>query len=264
MKRLTIALAALSMTVAAQAQKTFRPQYDTARTEAFGPGETLTYSVKYGFIKGGEGTFSVRDTIIDGRKVNHIVCGGRTTGVADMVYRVRDSYEGYMDAATQLPVMCKRNIAEGRYRYNDQVVYDHQEGRMSKTVRRRNKPVENKTEEMPDKIMDIVAAFYHARNNAFDDRLTPGDTIFYETFFSNEIFPLNIRYKGKEMVKTVLGPRMCYKFAPVTEKGRSFEGDDNMHLWITADANRVPVKIKFDMKVGSFVFELTKAEGLKH
>ena len=57
---------------------------------------------------------------------------------------------------------------------------------------------------------------------------------------------------------------MCDKFAPVTEKGRSFEGDDNMHLWITADANRVPVKIKFDMKVGSFVFELTKAEGLKH
>ncbi|MBQ2321847.1 MAG: DUF3108 domain-containing protein [Bacteroidales bacterium] len=264
MKRLSIALAALAFALAAQAQKTHRPQYDAACAEAFGPGEKLTYVVKYGFIKGGEGTFSVRDTVVDGRHVNHIVCGGQTTGLADVVYRVRDSYESYMDPETQLPVMSKRNIAEGRYRYNDKVVYDRQEGKLSKTVKRRDKPEEKKTEEMPDRLMDIVAAFYHARNNAFDDRLAPGDTIYYQTFFSNEIFPLNIRYKGKETIKTALGPRLCYKFAPVTEAGRSFEGDDDMHLWITADSNRIPVKIKFDMKVGSFVFELTKAEGLKH
>lgn len=264
MKRISFTLAALALATAATAQKTYRPQYDSTRHEAFGPGERLSFSVKYGFIKGGESQFTVRDTIIDGRHVNHVTCGGRTTGLADLVYRVRDSYESYMDAATQLPVMSKRNIAEGRYRYNDKVVYDHKSGKMEKTIRRRNKPVEHKKEAMPDRIVDIVAAFYHARNNAFDSRLEPGDTIHYETFFSNEIFPLVIRYNGIETINTVMGPKPCYKFTPLTEVGRSFESNDDMHLWVTADANRVPVKIKFDMKVGSFVFELTKAEGLKH
>lgn len=265
MKRLAIVLAALTVSVAATSQKTYCPQYDSVRHESFGPGEKLTYSVKYGFIKGGEGYFVVRDTVIGGRHTHHVTCGGQTTGLADFVYSVRDSYESYMDVKTQLPVMSKRNISEGRYRYNDKVVYDREAGKMDKTIKRRNKPVERKREEMKNnKLVDIVAAFYHARNNAFDGRLTPGDTIHYETFFSDEIFPLNIKYNGIETINTVMGPRVCYKFSPITEVGRSFDGDDDMHLWITADANRVPVKIKFDMKVGSFVFELTKAEGLKY
>lgn len=264
MKRISIALAVLALATAATAQKTYRPQYDSIRHEAFGPGEKLTYSVKYGFIKGGESQFTVRDTIIDGKHTNHVTCGGRTTGLADIVYRVRDSYESYMDATTQLPVMSKRNIAEGRYRYYDKVVYNRETGKMEKTIRSRNKPVKHEKQEMPESLVDIVAAFYHARNNAFDGRLVPGDTIHYETFFSNEIFPLVIRYNGIETINTVMGPKACYKFTPITEVGRSFESNDDMHLWVTADANRVPVKIKFDMKVGSFVFELTKAEGLKH
>lgn len=265
MSRSVTLLAALAATFApVGAQTTHRPQYSGVVSEAFGPGEDLTYTVRYGFIKGGEGRFSVRDTVIDGRHVNHVVCGGRTTGVADVFYKVRDSYESYMDRQTQLPLMSKRNIREGRYKYCDKVVYDRHNGQMLKVVKRRDKPEETSRVAMPDRLVDIVGAFYHARNNAFDSRLTPGDTVFYQTFFSDEIYPLNIRYDGIETLNTVMGEKRCYKFTPVTEVGRSFKNKDDMHLWITADANRLPVKIQFDMTVGSFVCELTKATGLRH
>ncbi len=245
-------------------QKTHKPQYVAPVTNAFGPGEKLTYTVRYGFVKGGEGYFTVVDTVIDGRHTNHVTVAGRTTGVADFFYEVRDSYETFLDRESQLPVLSKRNIKEGRYRYNDVVSYDRANNLMNKWVKKRNNPVETKVQEAPEKIMDIVGAFYHARNNAFDSRLMVGDTIYYKTFFSNEVFDLNIRYDGTETLKTPLGTKVCYKFTPVTEVGRSFKSSEDMHLWITADANRVPVRIKFDMTVGSFTIDLIKAEGLRN
>ncbi len=249
---------------AAVSHKTHKPQYVSPVCNAFGPGEKLTYTVRYGFVKGGEGCFSVVDTVIDGRHTNHVTVAGRTTGVADFFYEVRDSYETFLDRETQLPVLSKRNIKEGRYRYNDVVSYDRDNNLMNKWVKKRNNPVETKIQEAPERIMDIVGAFYHARNNAFDSRLMVGDTIYYKTFFSNEVFDLNIRYDGTENLKTPLGTKTCYKFTPVTEVGRSFKSSEDMHLWVTADANRVPVRIKFDMTVGSFTIDLIKAEGLKN
>lgn len=261
----SVAAAALAASVACMslAQRTHRPQYEVPVYNAFAPGEDLVYTVKYGFIKGGEGRFTVVDTVIDGLRVNHITVAGRTTGVADLFYEVRDSYESFLDAETQLPVLSKRNISEGRYRYNDVVSYDRQNNQLSKSVKRRNKPLEVKTQDAPRDIVDIIGAFYHARNNAFDSRLAVGDTVYYKTFFSNEVYDLNIRYDGLETLNTIFGPTACYKFTPVTEVGRSFKNKDDMHLWVTADSRRVPVRIKFDMKVGSFTVDLASAKGLK-
>lgn len=268
MKRLLHLAAAIALGAAAQtgleAQTTHKPQYREAGRPAFAPGEDLTYTVRYGFIRGGEGRFTVRDTTIGGRRANHIVCGGRTTGVADLVFRVRDSYESYMDPETHLPIISKRNISEGRYKYRDEVLYDRTSGTMEKSVASRGAAPVCSTDTMPAGLVDMVGAFYHARSNIFDERLVPGDTIFYETFFSDEIFPLHIRYDGPETIKTIFGRKRCMKFTPVTEVGRAFKSKDDMHLWVTADSNRLPVKISFDMPVGSFVCELTKASGLLH
>lgn len=265
MNKLTfpILLSLLAIAPAANAQRTHKPQYEEPVANSFSPGEELTYTVKYGFIKGGEGRFTVSDTIVGGRKVNHITVAGKTTGVADVFYKVRDSYESFLDVETQLPVMSKRNISENKYRYNDVVTYDREGGQLSKSVKKRDNPIEVKTQDAPDCIVDIIGAFYHARNNAFDSRLAKGDTIYYKTFFGNEEFDLNIRYDGKETLNTVLGSKVCYKFTPITEVGRSFKNKDDMHLWITADANRLPVRIKFDMTVGSFVVDLASAKGIK-
>ncbi|MCF0190948.1 MAG: DUF3108 domain-containing protein [Marinilabiliaceae bacterium] len=229
--------------------------------QAFKPGEDLTYTIKYGFIKGGEGRFSVRDTIVNGKRVNHVVVGGRTTGVPDAFFKVRDTYESFIDPLTQLPVMSVRNIREGKYRYYDVATYNHEVGSVS--VHKENRHgVRDTTEQVGPNMLDIVSAFYHARNNSFDETMSVGDTISYCTYFGGEVFPLQIKYSGKEMVKTKWGRVECYRFSPVTEVGRAFKGKDDMHLWISADDNRLPVKIEFEMLVGSFTCELTNYKGI--
>lgn len=239
----------------ADAQKLVTAERNTGHV-AYKDGESLIYTVKYGVLTGGKGYFSVNDTIINGIRTNHVVCKGVTSGLPDVFFKVRDVYESFIDPQTQLPVKAIRNISEGRYRYYDEIVYDHTANKVH--------TIKKGTETVPTQTLDIVSAFYHARNNTFDDNLDIGDTIMYTTYFAGEVFPLRIKYRGRECIKTKFGNIMCHKFSPITEVGRSFKTEDNMQVWITCDGNRLPIKIQFDMWAGSFVCELTSYKGLKY
>jgi hypothetical protein len=239
----------------AAAQKLVTAERNTGHV-AYADGESLTYTVRYGVLTGGKGYFSVNDTVINGKRTSHVVCMGVTSGLPDVFFKVRDVYESFIDPSTQLPVKAVRNISEGRYRYYDEIVYDHSQNKVH--------TIKKGTENVPTQTLDIVSAFYHARNNTFDDNLDIGDTIMYTTYFAGEVFPLRIKYRGRERVKTKFGNIMCHKFSPITEVGRAFKTEDDMQVWISCDDNRLPIKIQFDMWAGSFVCELTHFKGLKH
>ena len=137
-----------------------------------------------------------------------------------------------------------------------EIVYDHKKNKVH--------TITKGTEDVPMQTLDIVSAFYHARNNTFDDNLDVGDTIMYTTYFAGEVFPLRIKYRGRECVKTKFGNIMCHKFSPITEVGRAFKTEDDMQVWISCDGNRLPIRIQFDMWAGSFVCELTNYKGLMY
>ncbi len=223
---------------------------------AYRSGEKLTFSLSYSFISAGEAIMSVEDTVIDSKKVLHMVTEGRTVGLADVVYKVRDVYESYVDAETDMPVKAVRNIREGGYRYYNEVTYNRDSSTVY-SMRSGVKPV-------PKEMMDILSAFYYARNHYFNERMKIGDVISFQTYFSDKPFPLQIQYIGNEKIRTKFGKIDCYKFAPVTEVGRAFKSKEGMYMWITRDENRIPVKVKFELVVGAFVCNLESFSGLKY
>ncbi len=223
---------------------------------AYQAGEKLEYSLSYSFISAGSAIMSVEDTVINNKKILHLVTEGRTIGLADLIYKVRDVYESYVDPETDMPVKAIRNIKEGGYRYYNEVTYD----RDSSTVTSKRSGVKP----VPENIMDIISAFYYARNHYFNESMKVGDVISFDTYFSDKLFPLDIQYVGTEKVRTKFGKVECYKFIPVTEVGRAFKSNEGMFMWITKDENRIPVKVKFELVVGSFVCNLENFQGLKH
>jgi hypothetical protein len=226
------------------------------QNRSYGAGENLVYSLDYGFITGGKGILSVKDTLMNGQTVLHIVARGETVGMADALFRIRDRYESFIDPSSDLPVKSIRNIREGRYKYYDEVLYNHDSSYVI-SKKAGVKPV-------PSKIQDILSAFYYARNFKFNENLKQGEIIEIMTYFSNELFPLRIRYRGIETIKTKFGRIECYKFSPVTEVGRAFKTEDDMQVWISRDNNRIPVKISFNLAVGSFTCNLDHYKKLKH
>lgn len=225
--------------------------------QVFSAGEKLNYNIRYGFFIGGKASLSVSNGKINNKDILHMKVVGKSAGVLSAVYNIKDVYESFVDPETDLPVKAIRNIREGRYRrYN--VAFFNRDSNTVYSSRKRN------IVKVKPNSLDILSAFYYARKHHFNDNMQINDTIVMETFFSEEPFKLSIIYKGMETIRTKFGKVKCYRFFPIVERGRVFREDDDLSIWITADKNKIPIKIKFDIIIGSLVCELESFGGLSN
>jgi hypothetical protein len=223
-------------------------------------GEKITYSIQYGILSAGTATLELNSEIFNGQEVWHSKLLAKTTGVADAFFKVLDIYESYIDPLTELPVKSVRNVREGRYRKYNEVLFDHRTRADSAIL----------TSDLtgihiaPPGIHDIISCFYYFRNHILpvDTNLKAGGLITITTWFTDELYPIILRYVGTDEIKTKAGKIMCYKFNPVTETGRLFKTEEDVSFWFSADKNFIPVKIRFDIFVGAFSVEMQNYEGL--
>lgn len=226
------------------------------------PGEAIYYTVHYGPISAGEASLVLKESKYRGTTTWHSKLTGRTTGMADAIFKVLDIYESHIDPVSELPVFTIRNIREGRYRKYNEVIFDHNTRKDSTILISdlTGKHVAQKG------ILDILSCFYYFRDNIlpYKKNMKEGDMITLVTWFTDELYPVRLKYVKTEEVKTKLGKIMCHKFNPVTEKGRLFKTEEDVSFWFTADKNYLPIKIRFDIFVGAFTVEMTNYEGLAY
>jgi hypothetical protein len=230
------------------------------QTVSYKTGEKINYTIHYGVITGGVASLELNSEILEGKEIWHSKLIARTTGVADAVYRVLDVYESYIDPANELPVKSVRNIREGRYKKYNVVLFDHKTRADSAILTSDLTGIHIVQKE----IHDILSCFYYFRNHILpvDSNLKAGELITITTWFTDELYPIRLRYIGTDEVKTKVGKIKCLKFNPVTETGRLFKTEDDVSFWFSADKNFLPVKIRFDIFVGAFTIEMTSYEGL--
>ncbi len=228
--------------------------------KTYGPGEKLHFRISYSFVTAGNAYLTVTDDSLAGQQMLHLKAFARTSGVADIIYRLRDIYESYVNPKTEFPVKTIRNISEGSYRKYNEVRFDFSSRRDSSVVysMARGKVV------VPKTVYDILSGFYFFRNHFVHYPFKKNEMIVILTYFTDELWPLKIRYKKKEIIKTRAGMIKCLRFSPVTEVGRAFKSEDDMAVWFSDDENFIPVKIWFNLRVGSFKAELEDYEGLRH
>lgn len=226
------------------------------RNSVYKAGESLRYQIYYGPINGGEVTMTLEPVILEDMEVLHGKALGYTTGLADRVFRIYDVYESYMDPVTGLPVKSIRNISEGNYRFYNEIWYERDSNTVYTLMSGRN--------EVPEGILDMVAAIYRLRDTLHYGTFRPGDVIEMTTWFSDRIYPVYIRYDGPEKVRTRMGTFHAIKVYPVSEPGRVFRGEEDITVWFSNDANFVPLRVRLNMLVGAVRMDLIEAEGLRH
>jgi hypothetical protein len=91
---------------------------------------------------------------------------------------------------------------------------------------------------------------YYARNINYEN-MKPGDKIPFSMFLDNQVYDLYIRYVGKETIKTKYGKFRAIKIKPLLIKGTIFEGGEKMTVWVSDDANHIPVRVESPISVGS-------------
>lgn len=225
------------------------------KTPAFIAGEELKYTLHYGFITAGEALISLKSEPFDGKDVFHAITEAHTTGVVNKVFKVVDIYESYFDAETNLPVKSIRNIREGNYKKYTEVLFNQTKRVVTSSLTGEHK--------VPANILDMVAALFYIRRIDFSN-YKENDIVKVDTYFDDDLFPFYIVFKGRETVKTELGKFNCIKFVPVVEPGRIFKKKDDMTFWLSDDANKIPICIKFDIIVGSFKCDIVSYKNNKY
>ena len=83
-------------------------------------------------------------------------------------------------------------------------------------------------------------------------------------FFDKENYGFKLKYLGEETISTDFGNIECLKFRPYVMAGRVFKEEESLTLWVSKDKNKLPLRIKADLAVGSLRADLEAFKGLKH
>lgn len=225
------------------------------KNTAFKGGEILTYRLHYGALNAGVAVLEVKPKVlsISGRNVFHIVCNGYTSGAADWFFKVRDRYETYLDADAMLPWLFVRRVDEGGFKFSQDYVFNH----YTKKVDVGN----GEKFEFPEGIQDMVSAFYTARNLDLSNA-KPGDLFSLNSFVDKEVWPLKIKFIGREEIKTDIGKYKALKFRPIVQKGRVFKNEEDLNVWISDDKNHIPLRVQAKIIIGSVKMDITGTSNL--
>jgi Protein of unknown function (DUF3108) len=212
---------------------------------AFQAGESLTYRVYYTlagvYIAAGEATFTCVLEDLGGKPVYHVTGDGKTYSFYDNFFKVRDKYETFIDTSNLQPIKFIRQVNEGSFKKFENVTFN-------KTAH--TAITGTGVFKTPECIQDVLSSMYYARNIDFD-KMKPGDKIPFSMFLDNQVYNLYIRYLGKETVKTKYGKFHAIKFKPLLIKGTIFEGGEKMTVWVSDDANHIPLRVESPISVGS-------------
>lgn len=116
---------------------------------------------------------------------------------------------------------------------------------------------------MPSCIQDVISAIYYMRNTDMS-KVHLNQTIPITVFLDDSVYPIYVRYLGKEKVKTVNGEFNCFKVKPLTIKGTLFSGGEDMVVYISDDKNKIPILVESPIAVGEIRADLSAASGLRN
>lgn len=229
----------------------------TVNQRAYGTGEYLRFRLAYGLVDAGEAELTIHPSPkkYQGRDAYHIVGKGRTLGAFNWFYKVDDTYETYLDKKGSFPWEFVRDIKEGGYTKFQNYKF-HQDRAAVSTHK-------GDTFGTLAFAQDMLSSFYFARTLDFTG-IKPGDIFTIPTFVDEENYPLKIKYIGRENLKSRTGKYRCLKFVPVLQEGRVFKDEQDMIVWITDDANKIPVLAKAKVLVGSIKMELAEYKNLRN
>ncbi|MCD6543692.1 MAG: DUF3108 domain-containing protein [Flavobacteriaceae bacterium] len=238
----------------------FIPSIGYSQTDiaAFKQGELLKYKLSYGPINAGFATLEIEDHFENDKKMFHVIGKGWTTGMTEFFFPVRDNYQTYFDKSNMQPYRFIRKIDEGGYTKDKEIFFDFRSNIATVIDHKKNT---EKTFSIHSKVQDMLSSLYYLRTINFNT-LKEGDVIGIDMFLDNEIHKLYLIFKAREIIKFNNKKIKTLVLQPTVQEGRIFKSNESVTFWISDDMNKIPIKIKASILVGSIKAELVEYKGL--
>lgn len=212
--------------------------------------EDLVFDVYWKFVKVGQGTLEITGIEeINGRTAYHIYSQAKSAPFFDTFFKVRDTNQSWVDTESLCSLRFATNISEGGWKKFEQLDFDHENQKYA-----RNDDGTMKYGDTVRWVQDVLSSLYLMRN--LD--LEVGKEYVFDAHSGDDTWPLKTKVLGKETVKVEAGTFDCLVLEPsIRGDAGIFKAQGKLKVWVTDDANKMPVKMKSKIPVGSISAELS-------
>jgi hypothetical protein len=240
-------------TVAAQSRAI--PRVDS--TVPFKVGETLTFDVSWsGFVVAGTAVTSVRERRPSAANASayYIVAEGRPLPLIARLYSIYYKMDTLLDTATLLPQEGSLYSEEGKRQRMGTTRYD-------RTARKaffelQGDPPIRADVNVPAQVQDGLSALYAMRASNF----APGTKLTFPILDDGALYTVAMQAAATERVKVPLGDIDAWNMKVSITDVQGHPVGQNIGVWISTDARRLPLKLQAELPVGNFVLALREAK----
>ncbi len=222
-------------------------------------GEKLSYRIHYSGLSAGTAEISSKLTSLYGKPHLYVQGVGRTTGAVRAFFKVEDMYESYINMNTGLPTFFVRNVSEGSYRQYLTSQFNHSTNNL-KLTNKLLKTNNTRNISFSRGMQDMLSAFFYLRSKS-TAVLVPGAVINLNVWIDDEVFPFSLKVVKRENIKTKFGIVKSLKITPYVKSGRVFKSKEGVSIWVTDDAQHIPISIKAELAVGSLQADIIGISG---
>ena len=238
------------------------------KNNAFSEGEAISYEISYNWgpiwVNAGVVTFSVAGEKFLGKDSWHFKSTGTTFSSYDLLFKVRDYYDSWINPETFYTYEFRRYIYEGGYSLVNTLRFDNLNSKVYSSTKSNNNPVHFDTLKTNLCSFDMLSAVYYTRTLDFSN-LQPETKIPVSVIIDDNVYPIYIRALAKEIVTNQDGSKYrCVKFSVKMVQGTIFRGDEDVLVWVTDDENKIPVYIEAKILVGTIKAYLKDCKGLRN
>lgn len=204
-------------------------------------GERMMYAVKWNNIRVGVSTVElVGIEKIKTKSAYHFVSQTWTQGIVNIIFRVKDRVETFIDTKTHYPLLYKKDINEGKYHKKAVYEFNHDDGMVNTPSGPYAIPVGTQDP------LSILAYF-----RSLDIKVN--DVIDAKYFADTETRNLRVSVTKKEIVRTPLGEfrTNVVGFSVGREERTYLKTQVSLWLWFTDDDRKIPVFAKCNTQFGA-------------
>ena len=224
------------------------------------PGESMAFEVRLGGVLAGEAAMAVGELgEFEGKKAVVVRSRANTAGAAALIKRISDEATTVIDMETGRPMQLQTLVEMGNKRTEAQAKFT---GTIADITYKRSddpKPHNYKINFGTQTVHDTHSAMAQIRGW----RPAPGTTRSVFVVGGRRLWRVDVRYLGTETIGTAVGNRAAIKFEGASFRARpnfTIETDKPMRtftVWLSDDADRVPLKVLASTELGDVTVELT-------
>ena len=265
MRRWIIILSALLLAVSAGAQERYSciPFSNQSRFQA---GETLTLGVSYKWgavnTEVAHATIRLDETQLGRETVYHSDLTARTAPFFDVFFKIREHFEGWFKKGSLQPQKCIRDTHEGTYAAYNLYNYDWEARQIHAYVEMTSWGKKNMDIPLVDCICDVPSLVYFVRQTDLS-KMETGKRYGLNFAIDDMVFHIYLTKVGVETIKVKgMGKVRCQKLSCSVVEGAMFEGDEDVKIWLSDDANQLPISFWAPLRVGAMRGMLKSYENL--